>query len=283
MPFTISHVALARPLDRVLGGELPILALAAGTMAPDFEYFLRGRIERSISHLAHGVLLVDLPLGLLFLAALTWLVVPGILTLLPDGALHLGPGLTRTFTIPRSAWTDRLSLARIAVAIMIGAGSHLVWDEFTHGPAAEGRWLGWLNALPFSIGQADFALYSVFQWISSVAGLAVLAIAADRWFDRQPRAVPANVLLDPTPSVLRRVGWVFVGVVTVGFGIQNPLAFLGGGDARPSGLLEVIGISAVWALTGLFLALALFGAAVQLGLIERWQSTEPGPNTPVGD
>ena len=282
VPFTISHVAVAGPLNRLVNQQLPVLALAVGTMSPDLEFFLRGRIERSIGHTVHGILLLDVPLSFAFLAALSWLIIPAITTLLPDAALHLGAPLERTFTLPRAAWTDRRALARITLAVMIGAGSHILWDQFTHNPGADEVALGWLDWLPFSIGEADFALHSIFQWLSTALGLTLVMRSLNRWLDTQPREIPAEALLEPTPSAIRKLGWAFVGIVTVGFAVQNPLAFLGTGGGRPTGLANLLAHSAIWSLSGCFIALSLFGAAIQMGLVERWVSSEPGPNTSVG-
>lgn len=278
----MSHAALAKPIDRLLGGQLSTLALAVGTIAPDLEFFIRGRIARTAGHQPYGVLLLDVPLALVFLAALTWLVVPGIIALLNDDALHLGPALRRSFTVPRRVWTDPTALAGHVLAVMIGAGSHILWDEFTHGPVAEGEAIAWLNRFPFAIGQADFALYSVLHWLSTAGGLASVMIVLNRWLDRQPRQIPAEALLEPVPSAIRNAGLAFVALVTIGFTIQNPIAVLGGGSARPDALGDLLATSATWALSGCFIALALFGGAIQLGLIERWEERRPGPNTPVG-
>ncbi len=282
MPFTISHAAVASPLNRLVNKQLPVLALAVGTMSPDLEFFLRGRIERSIGHTAHGVVLLDLPLSFAFLAALSWLIVPAVVTLLPDAVLHLGRPLERAFTLPKAAWTDRRAMAKLTLAITIGAGSHLLWDQFTHSPGADDEGLGWLNWLPFSIGEADFALHSILQWISTAVGLTLVMLSLNRWLDTQPREVSAEALLAPTPGALRKLGWGFIGIVTIGFAVQNPLAFLGDGGGRPSGLANLMAHSAIWALSGCFIALSLFGAAVQMGLVERWTSMQPEPKTSVG-
>lgn len=282
MPFTISHAAIAPPLQRVLGRDTPILPLAVGTMAPNLELFLWGRNTRSISHEAHGVVLFDLPLALLFLAGLTLFVVPAIVTLMPERWIHFGPALGRSFTMPLARWTDAKLMARTITAIMIGAGSHLLWDDFTHAPQPGSVAMGWLGRVPFSLGDTEIAVHSLLGWVSTIGGLVFVVATAAAWFRRQPHEVPVTTLLEPTPTMLRAVGWSFVALMTVGFAIQSPLAFLGGGPARPTGTGDLAAISVVWALSGCTIALGLFGAAVRLGLVERWASAgSTSDSTPV--
>lgn len=268
MPFTIAHAAAAEPIDRLLGRQVSTLALAVGTLAPDLEFFIRGRSERSIGHDLHGTVLLDLPLAFVFLAALSWLVVPAIVTLLPDNALHLGPALRRSFTVPLRRWGDPSALARLAVAILIGAGSHLLWDDFTSEPPPETASLQWLTRFPFSLGGADHALHSILRWASTVGGLILVGLALRRWLERQPRQIPADALLEPIPPKLRRGGLAFIAIVTVAFAVQHPLAFVGDGPARPDATADILAATVSWALAGCFVALALFGAALQLGVLE---------------
>src|SRR5262245_44725270 len=69
MPFTIAHSAVALPVLRWLRAPYAASALVVGTMAPDFEYFLRLRPFASISHTLPGLLVFCLPAGAAVLAA----------------------------------------------------------------------------------------------------------------------------------------------------------------------------------------------------------------------
>lgn len=271
MPFTISHAAAALPLQRYGGRELPLLALAVGSMSPDLEFFIVGRIERTIGHTAHGVLLLDLPLSLLFLATMTWLLVPGVVALLPDRYRHLEPAIERSFSLRRSQLLTPAGLATTSIAVMVGAGSHILWDVFTHGPAQSDTVLEWLNSFPFSVGKANFALYSILQWISTGVGLAVITNALIDWIERQP-AQPAKDGATPQPR-RRTMGLALVALITTAFAVQSPVALIGDRPARASGLGEQITTSAIWAMSGCVIALGLVGLAARLGTF-----TEPaGP------
>lgn len=288
VPFTISHLAAAKPIDSLLGRQLPMIALAVGAMAPDFEFFIRGRIERTIGHTVHGALLIDVPLGLLFLAALTWLIVPAICSLLSAEDRYLAPAIERSFTVPRGMWSSPSGLARIVLALLIGIGSHLLWDVFTQPTpvGADGvrvASLAWLDWFPFSIGEADFALHSVLHWLSSAFGLVVLMVAVDRWLERQARPGPGDEVTTatrptPTRSPMRLIGWGLVIATTGAFLIQHPAPLLDSGPARPTGLAEQLATAAVWALAGCFVGLALFGLLLQVGFLPSGASVPRPPD-----
>jgi hypothetical protein len=285
VPFTISHLAAALPADRLLGRQLPLVALAVGAMSPDLEFFLRGRIERTIGHTAHGAVLMDVPLGLLFIAALTWLVIPAIGSLLSTQNGHLGGALQRSLGLPGHAWRDPRSLAQIVLALLIGAGSHIVWDVFTQPAATDPagvryRSLAWLDRFSFSIGEADFALHSVLHWASTVLGLIAVMLAFDRWIDRHPSPTETVGSPRPVPAITRRVGWVLAIGGTAAFLVQHPVALVGDGPARPTGLSSVLATGAVWALSGCFVGLAAFGALLRFGVLPTATAAPPRPPDP---
>ncbi|MFY9676569.1 MAG: DUF4184 family protein [Terriglobales bacterium] len=64
MPFTPAHIAAAYPFRRT---RFVWSALIVGTMAPDFEYFLRMALEARHGHSFPGVFLLTLPLALVTL------------------------------------------------------------------------------------------------------------------------------------------------------------------------------------------------------------------------
>ncbi|WP_374351181.1 DUF4184 family protein [Chitinimonas sp.] len=114
MPLTLAHPAAVLPLWR-WRRHLPFPALVVGSMAPDFEYLLYLRPASGIGHTPLGVLLVSLPLAAIMFALLH--------------ALWL-PALRQWLDWPTQA--ARPSLAAIVLALLLGIGSHLLWDGFTH-------------------------------------------------------------------------------------------------------------------------------------------------------
>lgn len=65
MPFTLSHAAATLPIKWRLGPRADFAALAIGSMAPDFPYFLGLPVHRDVTHSLFGVLWFSLPVGML--------------------------------------------------------------------------------------------------------------------------------------------------------------------------------------------------------------------------
>lgn len=173
MPFTPAHAIVAKPLAKVVPG-VSGAAIAAGSMAPDLEFFWHLESHRTIGHLWPGALTLSFPLGAL--ALLFWHVYlrPGVIALLPkplEGAItpqRLGTG----------------DILPSVAGLLIGVATHIVWDLFTHGESYGAQ----------LVGLSDAAANAL-QLFSSVAGVAVLAV----WsypYGRQLLRVPANLWFD---------------------------------------------------------------------------------------
>lgn len=196
MPFTVSHVAAVLPaIGR--SGRLPAAALVLGSMAPDYPWFLtRGRTA-DLSHSPLGVVTVDLAVGLLaFVLWRRWAQAP-VRDLVPRA---LGERL------PPPSGLEVRALPWAALAVVLGALTHLVWDSFTHG----GRWgvelVPWLQE-PHR---------GVFGWVwaqdvSSLLGLLVLVVWGVR---RLARTGPDPQGLRSTAQD-RQLAWALVTAGTV--------------------------------------------------------------------
>lgn len=127
MPFTFSHPAIVLPLSR-FPRWFCLTGLMIGSMIPDVEYFLRMKIYSSISHSGIGVLLFDLPVGLLIAFIFHNLIRNQLCNNLP---LFLQRRLK-----PMTSFNwDRYFIQHWGVvicSIVLGTLSHLVWDSFTH-------------------------------------------------------------------------------------------------------------------------------------------------------
>ena len=173
---------------------------------------------------------------------------PALAVLLPRRWGHLGPAMSRAVTLPRASWTDPSELARVSIAIMVGAGSHILWDSFTYAPPPGVRSLAWLGWFPFSIGGTDLHSTRWVNWLSTGLGLTVSLMALARWSDRQVIGPPDERAL-AAPGFIRAGGWAFVAVITLGFAVRNPLALLGGAPPEVDPGLRWTTAS-IWALTG---------------------------------
>lgn len=201
MPFTVSHAAAVLPLHRWTQHHLPLTALMIGSMAPDFGYFVTTEAPRALTHSLHGLFIFALPVGFFAWLFYVAMLEKTAITLLSD----------RWHT--RFAHTDAITpslLARACLAILIGALTHLVWDNFTHqntwsarhfpllmGPTPGVRWL---------------PMFHFLHALSSLVGLVILWIWAHR-LHRQP----ARSLIRPYPvsERVRVAACVFVATVSV--------------------------------------------------------------------
>jgi hypothetical protein len=191
MPLTPSHVAVApllRGLLRPLRLTVPLSALVIGTMTPDFEYLIRLTPGGGAWHSLPGLVEFCLPGGLLSWLIFRAIVGPALLRLLP-------PGLGRAAQAQVAPGPTLRLLPGAALAVLLGAVSHDVWDSFTH----EYRWgvrrIPALAAPVISSGSDPIPWYSLLWWGSSAIGLIVVIGLVWRWIAAQPAAarhVPAG-------------------------------------------------------------------------------------------
>ena len=182
MPFTLAHPAAILPLR---GTRLLRTApLIIGAVTPDMPYYLpsggSGRPLRLETHTWFGSFTLDLAIGLVLLAAIVLLRDP-LTVLLPPRARWLCLTALERFRGLSAEWL----LA--PVAIVIGVWTHLLWDSFTHTDGWAVRHIPALSD-PVTIGWYSGELYHVLQYLSSAAGLAILAL----WYRRVP--VPPGAL-----------------------------------------------------------------------------------------
>lgn len=201
MPFTPAHVAAVLPLMRGRPARYLVPSgLAIGAMTPDLPLFLPrwapvGDLYAK-THQPWGVPTWDLAIGALALVA--WWVARGPL-------LDLAPRFVRDrVTLP-----PRPRLSRwpwLAVSLVVGAATHVLWDSFTH----EGRdgvdLVPWLQE-----STAGLPHFKVAQYVSGVVGLGVVVLVTTRAL-RQASAAHRSSVLGPTER--RRALTVMVGLVT---------------------------------------------------------------------
>jgi hypothetical protein len=211
MPFTyLPHQAAVLPIKLRLGRLVAGTALVAGSVAPDVEYFLRGRPLGTWGHTAPGQLFWSVPVALL----LTWLaarvLAPGVAPHLPDCAewrlrdwRHAGAraGTLRYWLVAApSAWA--------------GAWTHLAWDWFTHDyGAGVKRFPALMRPVATVFGQ-PLPGYGALWLASTILGaLATLwmarRIGRERLLARWAGAAGDEAAADPaeTARVRRELAW----------------------------------------------------------------------------
>jgi len=169
LPFTLAHPAAVMPIAVKHSRWLDATALILGSMAPDFEYFIRFQPQAVVGHTFWGFLWYNLPLVLL--TAFLWH------RLVKKPLLLCMPNIFYRFVEPLyySRWnigSFRQLLAFFASAI-IGMATHVFWDAFTHINAF------FVKRIPFlriSIDLFGFkiAVYQILQQASTVFGLSIL-------------------------------------------------------------------------------------------------------------
>jgi hypothetical protein len=199
LPFTIAHPAAAIPLRRPLGRFAVLSALIVGSMVPDLVYFVPG-LEGPVSHSLVGVVLFDVPVGVLCFGLFHRLVAPLAFALLPESLRSRGAGW-RAGELP-----SREPVA-IVVSLAVGALTHVAWDSLTHA-AGLPRVLPVLGTRLFSVSGYVVYVFKLLQHGGTVVGVVLLW----RWTRRWMRATPPA---DPPPArVLSRSAkcWVVLGI-----------------------------------------------------------------------
>jgi hypothetical protein len=231
VPFTGSHPAAILPL---LGTPLPASALVLGSMSPDFLYYLPN--PGLPTHTLPALALVDVPLALVVWAVWHALVAAPVLAAAPDGfrarLTDIPVGLVRR--LPRLPW--------VALALITGALTHLLWDEFTHANRYAVRHLGWLHD-PVA-GQPG---YQWAQYASGVFGAVVMLHWLRGWWRRTPALPVSHRESHPLVLLALLVVGVAAGVVAArGSSSFNGAAFLGATRGGGAAALVALVYAAGW-------------------------------------
>lgn len=172
MPLTFSHPAIVLPLTYLPKRWISLTGLVIGSLTPDFEYFLRMRIQSNYSHTINGLFWFDLPLGIMLSFVFHNLVRDSLFDNLPQV-------LKSRLSIFKSLdWNKHFKAHWIVVSIsiLIGAFSHILWDGFTH---PNGYFVVILPSLtkyiPFFSNQIP--IFKVLQHASSMIGGLVIIYA----------------------------------------------------------------------------------------------------------
>jgi len=181
VPITLpAHPAAVLPLLR-LHRWLPPTALVVGACVPDLHYVLRfGRVD---SHAPLGLLTFCLPVGLVSLLWLELLVLPVLRRTLP-GVRGVEPArFLHTVGLPRGLRGWGLA----ALALLVGAATHLLWDGFTHAGQWPARAL--YPLLRVEVGGGRRILFAaLLQYASSLVGSLIVLRAMARAYRRLPPA-----------------------------------------------------------------------------------------------
>lgn len=169
MPFTPAHTALVLPFLRL--GYMSATALIVGSVSPDFEYFFTMDDKASHGHTLSGIFYFDIPISIFLAFVFHRFVKINLINNLPYFLQRKFFALKEfDFEIYfRKHW-----LTFIASAIL-GIGSHLFWDSFTHPNTFIVKNLSiYETIVPFH--GARYPLFYALQVISSYVGLLIVLI-----------------------------------------------------------------------------------------------------------
>ena len=172
MPFTFAHPALVLPLNAWSRKWFSLTGLVVGSLTPDFEYFLRMRLAGHFSHTLPGILFFDLPIGLLLAFVFHNIVRNSLLDNLPR------PLASRLSPFKNFNWNEyfRRNWLVVLISILIGTGSHIFWDGFTH-------WDGFFVQRMPALGEAiiiqniSVQVFRILQHASTVVGFITIGYA----------------------------------------------------------------------------------------------------------
>jgi Domain of unknown function (DUF4184) len=183
MPFTVSHIAAVLPGYRPLTRAHVFMAAVIGSMVPDFGLLLPNTLVRWQSHSVSALFSFCLPVGLFAYWLTLLLIKPALQEVAPDRAY-----LRLRARHPSVAISNPMHWLYAALALLLGAASHLLWDDFTHEDARGVRMFPVLSGYEPEMAGHSLQLYRWLQYGSSIFGLAVLAAALTLWWRHAPAA-----------------------------------------------------------------------------------------------
>lgn len=171
MPFTAAHPAAVIYLQR-LPWRLSGIAMVAGSIAPDMEYYLRMRAHDE----AGDSLPVQLLIAFLLALAWQWRLRSVCTNLLPSALVHRF-GIGKPFPFLPEAVRNP---GRYLLSLVVGIFSHWVWDSFTHHDGLAVEMFPVLSGIIIPFEESDIRVYFLLQILSSAFGIAVVCFYRHR-------------------------------------------------------------------------------------------------------
>jgi hypothetical protein len=167
VPFTFfAHQAAVLPAKLARPHRVSGTALVFGSMAPDFEYFLRGYPMGNFGHTLAGQVLFCLPLTLLAYWLVTRVIARPLAAHLPDvGDFHL-----RDYAALAAQPRARAYWLVVAASALAGSATHVVWDSFTHEHSPVVQATGVLRVALFYLGGVPITGHRLLQHGSTLVG-----------------------------------------------------------------------------------------------------------------
>ncbi|NLD46038.1 MAG: DUF4184 family protein [Clostridiaceae bacterium] len=192
MPFSFAHPVAVLPIKQKWKKYFNLTGLVLGSIAPDFEYFIRFKPEAVIGHDLTGFFLLNLPLCIFVAFLFHKLIKKPLILCLP---------------VPFDKWYEYLAakdwkinsskeMLIFIYSSLVGMFTHVFWDAFTH---ESGKFVVLFSVLSKEIDFMDYSIpiYKFLQHGSTlIGGLAVLVcIFRIRRDNSQANSLPARYKL----------------------------------------------------------------------------------------
>ncbi len=201
MPFTPTHILVAIPITRRWGSPGMFTALAIGSMIPDWPLYFPIGPGYQLTHSLTGIFIVCLPIGL----AITLLFIATARRPLYELA---SPGLQQRLAgyLDTSPHRSARGVMTMAVAICVGAATHIIWDSFTHDSTRGVAMFPALNEVWITVYGVKFVGFMALQHGSSLIGLPLMFALYVNWYRRaECQPAPDSVL-----SPIARWAWILL-------------------------------------------------------------------------
>jgi hypothetical protein len=171
MPLTFSHPAIVLPATYLPKKYYSLSALIMGSMAPDFEYFIRMKGFSRYSHTWTGLFWFDVPLSIILLFIFHNLVRNTLIENLPF-SLNV-----RLSAFDNFNWNKYFqeNIIVVFISLIVGIASHLVWDDFTHTGGYFVRVIPFLNG-DIRLFNHNIPIADILQYGCSIVGGLVMII-----------------------------------------------------------------------------------------------------------
>ena len=124
MPFTPAHAAVSLPFIKRMRA-ISVFGLILGSMAPDFEYFLRLKPASLGGHTVAGMFFLNLPICIVIAILYMNVLEDGLIQLLPDFIAKKWPRFGRNVkTYAIAEWLNFIFWT------LVGMLTHMGWDAF---------------------------------------------------------------------------------------------------------------------------------------------------------
>lgn len=261
MPLTFTHPLAVVPFHRLCPRWLNFSGLILGSMSPDFGYYL---CQFDLAHFAHsfiGTVCLCLPSGLLVWSLFHRLRRP-LCFILPQP--HRGALMP--LALAGSTWNFRTCLS-LAVSILLGAWTHVVWDSFTHPGAWVVQRVAWLREPLLHVGATELPACYLLQQLSTFVGGATLVMLYGRWLrGRHATYSPESDSASVSDWARYRLLAALAGVALV---VAIPMAMKLAGQHQGYMALRVFGFR-----TGVYAA-ALFAPLLAIGSVLFYSLNRP--------